>query len=678
MTSTASNRCCCDCTGMGLPIFTDWKVNRSKWLDAESYAVGDLVFLGSPAVYYVCHLAHISEAGTNSPPNATYWTVADRALKCLYIATAGIGLKDCIPLVGIEDGEDPTATGARNRLALANVQLNDKWLLRQRNPRADSNGNQNTILATYEGALGSACWWQHICDCTRDIYTEVTTVQTQVGLITVWTDSYSSSFIIQVAFTPTPPEPPGPPGVEVVIAGSFTPMSSGADGDHEPDKLTDTPCVHPTLWTSVFTEYFRGTASIPANWIDAYGVPTSDIVISNQHSCADIGTILDPGVVPTGHFLPIDRSIIAGGGGTVTLTAPFAPGWQNTIGNAAVSCGAVPACDAGDPPVPPPPWCPDCGPGGGGGGGGGGGDIPPPPPPPRRPWRKLNKCDGGGFSGLWVSGASYGRAGIVIKADLASGETCLVTGELQNSAWPPGPLLNSTVLGIFDTCADCDQCWKLVGCPGSTMGTVHTDVDLSAWEGRVVEVLSIDGVDQEGQCATVSSASNCPETQDAIIGATLTGCDDPACGACQCGECCYKTSTTLDVNYTSFFESEAGTTTTTITGTLEMGEACGVFGGTLTKHQEKTVANGPPPEPTPDVELDGAVVWVDCGSAAWNWNSESGLPAKADLTNKVNNDGAMLDEDCTSLTYNFDDGFPVVFGHSTEDLALTPSNSSCS
>ncbi len=82
--------------------------------------------------------------------------------------------------------------------------------------------------------------------------------------------------------------------------GSFVPMSSGADGEYEPDKATDTPCVHPILWIGTYTEYFRGKANLPTDWIDAYGVPTSDIVITNQHSCADIGTIIKPGQVPTG------------------------------------------------------------------------------------------------------------------------------------------------------------------------------------------------------------------------------------------------------------------------------------------------------------------------------------------------------------------------------------------
>ncbi|GAB4198240.1 MAG: hypothetical protein Kow00105_12210 [Phycisphaeraceae bacterium] len=569
MSGTATNRCCCDCVGMGLPIFTDWNVNRGAWASGNSYAVGDLVFSGAPAAYYVCTQAHFAVDSSVQPPNATYWTLADRALKCLYVEMANIGFKDCMSLVGIEDGETETTTGPRVRLSEYSIWIPDKWLLRQRKPYPDAEGYQNRLLYFYGGGIGTGCWWSHLCDCDSDIYTEVVTVQTQVGLITTYTDSYHSAFTIQAIFTENE--------VEVVIFGGLFPYSSGADGDYTPEVGTHTPCKHPTLWMSVEMELFRGKATIPAGWIDAYGEASSTITISNGWSCSDIGTVLEPGTVPTGHIRPLGRRIVGAGSGTVKLTPPHALGWQDNISNAVVSCGTVPPCDAGDPPQPPPPWCPGCGPGGpGGGGGGGGGHIPPPPPPPpKRRYAPVNKCSGGQY-GEWVDYGTYAPGTVLLVENSIGALVCVViSGDVKIAEAPPGPMLSGVISNFGQrSCAECEACYRLERCDG--LENLFTRDDLSAVVGKVVDV--------GGECYTVYEAENCPQEDHPSIGDEREDCDDPACGPadpCEsCGgpqpDCTVTLNGAWDGDCTFFGgpNSPSGTYTATDPGLCSFYECC--------------------------------------------------------------------------------------------------------
>jgi len=526
MSSTASNRCCCDCTGMGLPIFTDWKVNRGPWAGGNSYDVGDLVFSGSPAVYYVCHSAHTANPGVNDPPNATFWTVADRALKCLYLEIDNIGFKGCMPLIGIEDGEDESSTGARVRLGEYSIHLNDKWLLRQRKPSPGEEGFQNKLLYLYGGYVGQGCWWQYNCDCDADIYTEHLVVQTQVGPIPTWTDSYTSGFTIQVAFTPSE--------VEVVIFGGLFPYSSGADGDHDPVDGSDVPCKHPTLWMSVSTELFRGTASIPSGWLDAFGEATSTVTVNNDWSCSDIGTVLQAGSTPTGHTRPLGRVIVGAGGGTVKLVPPHAAGWEDSIGNAAASCGSFADCDGtgGDPPPwdPDPPYPPF--PPGPGPGPGPGPDPRPPPPPPgpkKRRYSPVNKC-GGGRYGQWVDTGSYPAGTVLLVMNATGTLVCVVISpDIVIAEAPPGPMLTGVISNFGARgCSECSACYRLERCDG--LVNLFTRDDLSAVVGKVVDV--------GGECYTVYEAENCPQEDHPSIGEEREDCDDPACGPANPCESC--------------------------------------------------------------------------------------------------------------------------------------------
>ncbi len=556
-------KCCCGCVGLGVPALKTWSKKRGLWEDAQVYTVGDLARVLSTQTWHVCKLDHTAEAGTNDPTTDTgntWWEDAERQLKCMYVELAGIGLADC--RIAYDRFKQTYDTGSRSAVRLvepagAGPLLYEKVLLTQK--KFGEHTDIEDGLLSYGGDAGEACHWLSRCNCSAGKPAVFTLTQSDVvGRVynRVYFDSYKTQYVIQVnVLSATSIE-------AVVLAISYATMS---DVLHEAvtkqlnliPTFADVPCFARAGWQGSVTgfiswaqhtrqaEVFRGTATIPAGWIDGDGEVTQDLVFANDYACSQIDDYLGGGPAGGNKLLPAVPGVIVvgGGGGTLTIKSPFTDPW--TRGDLTTSCTAIASpnntlCDPEQPPGPPgPPWPPPGPPGPGPGPRPG--PAPGPGPGPKFKWRKVNRCSGG-FTGFWVP-AGY-PLGTVLLVELYAGApaVCVVIGQLKVSAAPPGKLLpGGRVISNYGLrgCAECVRCWKIVGCPGSGLGTVFTDVDLSMWEGSVVTVSYTDtlGWLTPELCGTVSKTTDCPQTEFVIAFGNLDGCDDPFCVGEPCTDC---------------------------------------------------------------------------------------------------------------------------------------------
>jgi len=305
--------------------------------------------------------------------------------------------------------------------------------------------------------------------------------------------------------------------------------------------------------------------------------------------------------------------VVAGGEGTVTIKAgAHAVGWETSIGNAMSSAGSVPSPQdcTADDPPLPDPGEPICC-GPGGGGGGGGGLIPPWDPP------------------------------------LPPAEYCMLTPCAGAPGFCVGGSVNKNLLCALLGIAPCDP------------------------EGLVV-------LDSLGCCLQLSDCNAAKGGSTTVFGLSLVsgGCAAPECvpPPCQCGACCYEPGTTLTVDYTKETYNCSARTTTTVTGTLQMGE-CGQFGGSLHHKIVKNWDSPEIPDETTEEDFNEAQVWIDCADETWHWANTGFGTALVPL---LDDPASVTKEDCTGFSYNYDAGNPPEFcSDQTEILTLTPSSSAC-
>jgi hypothetical protein len=523
--------CCCDCTGIGQPFIKTWLADKETWLDATAYSVGDLVLVSSNSQYYVCKLAHTSEAATNDPvtdTTNTWWEDAERQLNCMYVELANIGMADCRILwkVAVDDPgivlADFTGSIRLDEVSGSPPTIAAKWLLRQK--RKATHPDLLDGLGTYGDRVGKSCHWIKRCNCggTDAFELKFTTINAVNQRFLHRQDSVHTDYSIQINILDATQ-------LEVLIYGWVQFMRSSAyDGNldredppnHQANTVTDTPCKYASA-PGMFVETFRGTGTIPANWVDSLGEPSANIVVTNDYLCGDIGKRIfkHPTITHNDIF-------IAGGGGTVTIKPPFAEPW--TPGDSVVGCSAItsPAdsiCHptGADPPYPEPPlppFPPGPGPGPGPNPPGPGPD----PPNPKKPkWRSVRYCDGGGFTGFWVPDGGY-PLGTVLKVQFGSGPACVVIGTFVRAETPPGPLLGGVLSNYGQRgCRKCQEHWDFTPCPSESGSVRHTDNDLGQYEGKVVKV--------DGECGTVNRAVHAVATEDFTPGEEFDDCDECEC-----------------------------------------------------------------------------------------------------------------------------------------------------
>ena len=670
--------CCCDCNGIGLPIWESWTRNRLLWSDQQiSYVVGDLVY-ATDDYYYICIADHISADKTN--PNGgedagDVWNQARREFKCLYLDISSIGLANCRPLWN-PSGADPADTNLWRLKEIGSdpPYIKDKVLIKQKNfgsnDEFDEDGAPFNGINVYSQELDNAsCGWFYKCNCsgTEPVEIRYTTVNAVKQRFLHRGDCYKSSFLIQVVFT-------SQTAVEIVIHQRTQMMRSSAydgntDREQPPTKelsTSNTPCKYYSA-PGFSSEVYRATGVVGDPYVDAVGDVVATISTTSDYSCSNIGDLL----FSHGTLFNYD-TYVAGGGGSVDIVAPFVSPW--TPANAAASCSTIASpsnddCGKGDPPIPP-----DCPPGEYWDGERCVGDPPPPPPPcpdppcdgdpdpdpepdppdPKKPkYYQVYKC-GGGATIFWVPASDGGKfsPGNVFKICIPAGDYCVyVSQHSKRTSNPPRLLSSASVCGYYGRrgCRKCLEHWDVVGCPGSTFGTLHTDSDLSAYEGQTVEVVYADslGTLDPIECGTISRAAHPIDTEFVIIGATLT-CKECA-DCCICGDCEFSSNSTLSVEYekSTAADDPFPKKGYTLEGTLDY-DSCGTWTGTLTYHNIDQRPVGDPPAPPEDYEEEHTVSY-GCGSNEWNFDS---IVTRAALASLFDPDPQEFDDTCEGFHFN--------------------------